>query len=79
MQNILKTIAIVINWKAVNASNWSQCKDGKQAEFLIETSFPFELVDRIGVHNEKIKKSVDKDLLRSPHKPMVEVKRDWYY
>ncbi len=25
-----------IDWAAVNATNWSQCKEGKQAEFLVE-------------------------------------------
>ena len=43
-----------INWDAVNASKWSgsgvdqSVKEDKQAEFLVEGSFPWELVSRIG-------------------------------
>lgn len=68
-----------IDWDSVNATNWSECKDGKQAEFLIENSFPFELVDRIGVYNERIRKNVLDILVTSQFNPVVEVKRDWYY
>ncbi|MBD3267982.1 DUF4433 domain-containing protein [bacterium] len=68
-----------IDWAAVNARSWSDCKDGKQAEFLFESSFSFGLVKRIGVCTERINKIVNNALLRSPHKPVVEIKRDWYY
>ncbi|KPQ31274.1 MAG: protein of unknown function (DUF4433) [Phormidesmis priestleyi Ana] len=29
-----------IDWKAVQATNWQTCQEGKQAEFLLEHSFP---------------------------------------
>jgi hypothetical protein len=32
-----------INWDAVQANNWQQCKEEKQAEFLLENSFPLAL------------------------------------
>ena len=32
-----------IDWAAVNAQNWKRCKEGKQAEFLVEQQFPLEL------------------------------------
>ena len=38
-----------IDWTAVRARFWPQCRDAKQAEFLVERSFPWELVSRIGV------------------------------
>ncbi|MGU9977839.1 MAG: DarT ssDNA thymidine ADP-ribosyltransferase family protein [Candidatus Oxydemutatoraceae bacterium WSBS_2016_MAG_OTU14] len=28
------------------------CKDGKQAEFLLEQDFPWHLVEGIGVHSQ---------------------------
>src|SRR5882672_6688929 len=40
-----------INWDAVQARNWSApaIKEGKQAEFLVERCFPWQLIERIGV------------------------------
>ena len=38
-----------IDWDAVSARDWRQCKEGKQAEFLLEQDFPWGLVERIGV------------------------------
>jgi hypothetical protein len=44
-----------IDWDAVATNQWSgrgiasSVKEGKQAEFLVEASFPWELVERIGV------------------------------
>lgn len=44
-----------INWAAVRAHKWSGpgvsslIKEGKQAEFLIERTFPWHLVERVGV------------------------------
>ena len=43
-----------IDWKAVRAEDWRDCKEGKQAEFLIEQQFPWELVARIGVRSQRI-------------------------
>src|SRR5690625_4449684 len=47
-----------INWDAVQTNRWAgngisrSVKEGKQAEFLIERSFPWELVTRIGVRSQ---------------------------
>ncbi len=68
-----------IDWDAIHATDWSQCKDKKQAEFLIEKSFPFELVTRIGVYSNKIMQIVQTTLSFATYKPPVEIKRDWYY
>ena len=35
-----------INWQAVQARDWQSCKEGKQAEFLLEDNFPWHLVYR---------------------------------
>jgi hypothetical protein len=68
-----------IDWDAVNAKDWKDCKEKKQAEFLIEQYFPFDLVNRIGVRSDSIKKRAEITLLHSKNKPIVEVKPDWYY
>ena len=74
-----------INWDAVSATNWSgrgvsaTVKEGKQAEFLIETCFPWELVERIGIHSNAVVNRVDHALTAVAHRPLIEARTDWYY
>lgn len=67
-----------INWNAVASNQWSasETKEGKQAEFLIEQQFPFELFELIGVYSDKIAQQV-RQVLQSHVN--VDVCRDWYY
>ena len=68
-----------IDWHAVEAIDWRECKEGKQAEFLMEGSFPWTLVQRIGVHSDKVRQQAIEAIRPCTHKPCAEVKRDWYY
>jgi hypothetical protein len=68
-----------INWDAVQANSWGQYKEAKQSEFLLEESFPWGLVRRIGVSNNNVYGQVLNALHQQKHKPTVEVKTDWYY
>lgn len=68
-----------IDWNAVNARDWKDCKEGKQAEFLFERFFPWELVSKIGVCSSNVESRVQSALRYAGHKPFVEVKPDWYY
>jgi len=74
-----------INWKAVNATDWrdQQIKEGKQAEFLMEKKFPWQLVERIGVYSGEYYSSVNKliEFLMSDRQklPLIEVLPNWYY
>lgn len=68
-----------IDWEAVQANNWRRCKEGKQAEFLVEHHFPWELVTRIGVFSHKLHDQVAASLCGAEHKPLVIVKPEWYY
>ena len=74
-----------INWDAVQANRWAgegihpSVKEGKQAEFLVEQSFPWELVSRIGVRSPQIREQVGKILPEAGHQPRVEVMPEWYY
>ncbi|MEI6309101.1 MAG: DUF4433 domain-containing protein [bacterium] len=68
-----------IDWNAVQAHNWQQCKEGKQAEFLIERQFPWELVSRIGVLSSQVYSRVTEALHTTTHKPRIEVRPEWYY
>lgn len=68
-----------IDWDAVRATNWRQCKDGKQAEFLLELSLPWHLVERIGVHSRATYTAAVNVLPASGHRPPVEIRPEWYY
>lgn len=68
-----------IDWNAVRALNWVQCKEGKQAEFLLERRFPWHLIERIGAHSAAICRQVVNALPVHGHRPTVEIRADWYY
>lgn len=68
-----------INWDAVQANNWQLCKEEKQAEFLLENSFPWHLVERIGVLSSAVYASVVNALPTNGHRPTVVIQPDWYY
>ncbi len=68
-----------IDWEAVQARDWSTCKDGKQAEFLVESSFPWRLIERIGVQSSAAYQQAVQALPKDGHRPRVEILPDWYY
>lgn len=68
-----------IDWNAVQARDWRQCKEGKQAEFLLEQSFPWHLVERIGVQSPLVYPQVVNVLPAQGHRPAVDIRPDWYY
>ena len=70
-----------VDWTAVNARNFRnlRIKEKKQAEFLFEKSFPWDLIERIGVYSQEQLEVVDNALAASKHKPVLEIKRNWYY
>ena len=68
-----------IDWDAVEARNWNNREEGKQAEFLVEHEFPWELVRRIGVHSLDTYGQVQRAMQAASHRPNVEIKPDWYY
>lgn len=68
-----------IDWDAVAARIWHQCKEPKQAEFLLEQSFPWHLVERIGVQSRQIYTQVANALPAQGHRPTVELRPEWYY
>ena len=74
-----------INWDAVQANRWSGngisllVKEGKQAEFLMENSFPWQIVSRIGVHSRQVYGRVRTLVNTSDHRPRVEIRPCWYY
>lgn len=74
-----------MDWEAVQAQRWAgegidpSVKGGKQAEFLVERSFPWELVSRIGVRSEQVREQVEVAFRKTNHRPRLEVMPVWYY
>ncbi|MFJ3348226.1 DUF4433 domain-containing protein [Enterobacter bugandensis] len=70
-----------LNWQAINASQWSGngLKESKQAEFLVEQHFPWQLIERIGVHSRSIHQQVADILPADGHRPPIEIQEAWYY
>ncbi len=70
-----------IDWAAVAAVDWQNplVKEGKQAEFLMLDSFPWELIETIGVIDQRTRTDVSRMLRGADHKPLVSVQRNWYY
>ncbi|HCO95176.1 MAG TPA: DUF4433 domain-containing protein [Phycisphaerales bacterium] len=78
--NDLSQLNQVINWAAVEATDFRDMlvQKDKQAEFLVYESFPWRLVEKIGVCNSRIKDQVI-ERLGNRTSPEVRVKEDWYY
>ena len=68
-----------IDWVAVEARQWQDCKDGKQAEFLLESNFPWHLVEMIGVHSRPIYQQAANVLARTDLRPELRIVPEWYY
>ena len=70
-----------INWRAVAATDFRDMmiKEGKQAEFLMYDYFPWELIERIGVRDTTVVKTVQRAISESGHQPEVRAEPSWYY
>ena len=70
-----------IDWDAVATRYWSapNVREGKQAEFLIEHCFPWDLVRRIGVYSRGVGQQVSNAMGAAAHRPTIEIMREWYY
>jgi len=70
-----------VNWAAVDSTDFRDMviKEGKQAEFLVYGLFPWRLVERIGVCDERVADEVRQAIASAEHQPPVAVERDWYY
>jgi len=70
-----------INWAAIASADFRDMvvKEGKQAEFLVYESFPWRLVERIGVCSDRVADQVARAIVQSHERPQVSVERGWYY
>ncbi len=70
-----------LDWPAIVAADFrpSDVKEGKQAEFLLRGGFPWKLVDRIGIYSPEIAPRAYAALDAADHRPIIEVRSDWYF
>jgi ssDNA thymidine ADP-ribosyltransferase, DarT len=70
-----------VNWQAVAARDFraAEIKEGKQAEFLVRDSFPWRLVQRIGVFTPTVAQQVADAIRHAAHRPVIEIRPDWYF
>lgn len=68
-----------IQWEHVRAMRWADCKEEKQAEFLVQECFPLSLVTHVVTYNSKVKSRVKQAFSESEYTPEVESMPGWYY
>jgi hypothetical protein len=68
-----------VNWHSVEATNWKDCREQKQAEFLLEEECPWLLVEAIGVYSQTQVQQVSAVLNATNHQPPLSIQRNWYY
>jgi len=70
-----------LDWDAIAQNDWRDpdVKESKQSEFLIERSFPWELIELIGVIDDQVARPIARILKDADHQPEIIVKPDWYY
>jgi hypothetical protein len=70
-----------IDWSAVAETDFTniKIKEGKQAEFLVYESFPWKLVEKIGVLDRNIELQVHNAISDATYKPIVSIVPSWYY
>jgi ssDNA thymidine ADP-ribosyltransferase, DarT len=70
-----------IDWNAVHATDFRSpdIKEHKQAEFLLYQTFPWSLVNRIGVKSRGVFEKVNLILEQTQHRPQVAIMPNWYY
>lgn len=70
-----------VNWPAVGATDFrsSDVKEGKQAEFLLHSFFPWGLIEHIGVRSPTVEQQINQLLQSTVHRPPVTRQIGWYY
>ena len=68
-----------IQWEAVSARSWQNFKGPKQAEFLMQEKFPWQLVSQIGVRTKEARIKTLNLLRSASDRTPCEVRPDWYY
>lgn len=74
-----------IDWPLMTSRYWFDTQQyldrrrRRQAEFLVHRFFPWELVMAIGVLSEAMRGRAEVALADAEHRPVLELRRGWYY
>ena len=68
-----------LNWQLLNANDWHGQTFQKSAEFLVLEFFPWTRITRLACHNQEIAAQVGSLLQSAQHRPLLEIRPDWYY
>lgn len=70
-----------LNWDFISRTDWRDpdVKEAKQAELLIEGSFPWELIEMVGVMDQARERQVAEVVQEAANQPRVAIERSWYY
>ncbi len=70
-----------IDWSAVAALDFRNpvTKEGKQAEFLTFEAFPWDLVEEVGVMDDRAAEEVRLAVAAATHRPRIAVRQTWYF
>ena len=70
-----------LDWSAIRSNDFRQpeVQEKKQAEFLIHHEFPWELVERIGVHSGAARDRATAAIAAASHQPSVSIQPTWCF
>lgn len=70
-----------IKWASVQTGQWagSPTKEEKQAEFLVEQWFPWQLVEEVVVLNQVTGQQAVQSMAGAAHRPQTHIRPSWYY
>lgn len=68
-----------VDWSVMPRTHWVDCREQRQAEFLVHDHFLWAAVDSIGVRTAAIAARVEEFLVGATHRPRVHVAPSWYY
>lgn len=70
-----------LDWAAINSNYWSGVTHQKQAEFLVLDFVPWEAVEVVGCYDQQSLDQAAAAIAASgnPHRPRLEIRKNWYY
>lgn len=70
-----------LDWRAIASTNFAEprVKAAKQAEFLVHDRLPWNLIEGLGVQDERHLEVVQEILQGAAHQPKVVVRPNWYF
>lgn len=70
-----------LDWPSIEATYWQGKQHQKCAEFLVKDFVPWSAIKGVGCYDEEVAEEVRRvvEAGADPHRPLIAVKREWYY